>query len=100
MKAKFKIESTSRNGQYLDIECVDGSAKRDLRSWHITIDCDEGAAHGILRRSPDTETAFDDGVDLPPRMVRWVLGSIGVPVLLSRHALGGEVRLRFPIEEP
>jgi len=99
MKTKFEIESTSRHGEFIDIECVDGSAKRDLRSWQISIDCDEGTAQGILRRSPDTETAFDDGVDLPPRLVRLILKSIGVPAL-PRHALGSEVRLRFPIEEP
>jgi len=82
MKTKFEIESTSCEGEFIDIVCVDGSPKADLRSWHITINRDgwpAATAHGVLRRSPDTETAFDDGVDLPPRMVRWVLGSIGVP---------------------
>lgn len=72
-KNVFEITSTSRHDEYLDIECVDSSAKADLRSWHITINCDEGTVHGILRRSPDTETPFDDGVELPQGMVRCVL---------------------------
>jgi len=73
---KMKLESTYCVDEFIDIVCVDGSAKRDLRSWHITIDRDAATAYGVLRRSPDTETAFDDGVNLPPRMVRWVLDSI------------------------
>ena len=79
--AVWQIESTSRNGEYLDIECVDGSAKRDLRSWHITIDRDAATAHGILRRSPDIETPFDDGVDLPQKMVSLILGAIALDTL-------------------
>ena len=77
----WQIESTSRHGEFIDIECLDGSAKRDLRSWHITIDCVNGTVYGILRRSPDIETPFDDGVDLPQKMVSLILGAIALDTL-------------------
>jgi hypothetical protein len=74
--AVWQIESTSQNAEYLDLDCVDGSAKADLRAWRITIDCVNGTVYGVLRRSKDVETPFDDGVDLPQKMVSLILGAI------------------------
>jgi len=76
LQPAWQIESTSKNAEYLDIDCVDGSAKADLRAWRITIDCVDGAVYGVLRRSKDAETPFDDGVDLPQKMVGLILGVI------------------------
>ena len=79
MKAyKWQIESTSQNAEYLDIDCVDGAAKADLRAWRVTIDCVNGMVYGVLRRSKDVETPFGDGVDLPIMMVFLILGAIAI----------------------
>jgi hypothetical protein len=74
----FAIESTSRHDEFIDIDCVDGAAKADLRAWRVTIDCDAATVYGVLRRSKDVETPFDDGVDLPRRMVRFILSAIAM----------------------
>ena len=87
LQPAWQIESASQNAEYFDIDCVDGSAKADLRAWRITIDCVNGAVYGVLRRSKDAEAPFDDGVDLPQKMVGLILGVIAFRTLEAERKI-------------
>lgn len=64
----FHAEVFQNAGGYLDIDLIDTSPKSDCRLWVLT-KTQEGDLYAVLRRSPDRDADFDDGVALPPKAV-------------------------------